>query len=112
MTEDQIQIALVKHIELRASPGVLWFHVPNGGSRHPAEAAKMKKMGVRPGVADLLFFSMGENFALELKSLNGRHSNAQKDFGSDWKGMAQGEYYVAYGLDEALAWLIAQGLIV
>ena len=32
----------------------LLFHPPNGGSRHIAEATKLKAMGVRKGVPDLL----------------------------------------------------------
>jgi|SRR5580692_5306302 hypothetical protein len=32
------------------------FAVPNGGSRHPAEAARLKLEGVRPGVPDLFFY--------------------------------------------------------
>lgn len=31
----------------------LLYHVPNGGSRHPVEAARMKAQGVKPGVPDL-----------------------------------------------------------
>lgn len=29
------------------------FHVPNGGSRNPIEAARLKAAGVKPGVPDL-----------------------------------------------------------
>jgi len=28
------------------------FHIPNGGNRNPREAARLKRMGVRPGVSD------------------------------------------------------------
>lgn len=31
----------------------LLFHVPNGGKRNAAEAARFKAMGVKPGVPDL-----------------------------------------------------------
>lgn len=31
----------------------LLYHVPNGGSRHPAEAARLKAAGVKSGVPDL-----------------------------------------------------------
>ena len=37
-----------RHPELR-----LLFHIPNGGSRHPAEAARLKAQGVKPGVPDI-----------------------------------------------------------
>ena len=29
------------------------YAIPNGGTRHPAEAVKLKKTGVKPGVPDL-----------------------------------------------------------
>lgn len=35
--------------------GKLLFAIPNGGSRHPAEAARLKAEGVRPGVLDLFY---------------------------------------------------------
>jgi hypothetical protein len=30
------------------------FHCPNGGNRAPREAARLKRMGVRPGVSDYI----------------------------------------------------------
>jgi len=53
----------------------LLFHVPNGGSRHVAEAVKLKAMGTRQGVPDLLLpVPRGDKIglALELKSASGR----------------------------------------
>ncbi|MBR4933795.1 MAG: VRR-NUC domain-containing protein [Clostridia bacterium] len=32
----------------------LMYHVPNGGSRNKAEAAKFRRMGVKPGVCDIV----------------------------------------------------------
>lgn len=37
-----------KHPEL-----TMLYHIPNGGSRHKAEAANLKKQGVKSGVPDL-----------------------------------------------------------
>jgi hypothetical protein len=48
--EAQIQRAVIQHLKARAVPGLVYFHVPNGGSRGKIEAAKFKAMGVRPGV--------------------------------------------------------------
>jgi len=53
----------------------LLFHPPNGGSRHIAEATKLKAMGVRKGVPDLLLpvpRADKSGLALELKSPSGR----------------------------------------
>lgn len=37
-----------KHPEL-----AMLYHIPNGGSRNSAEAANLKKQGVKPGVPDI-----------------------------------------------------------
>lgn len=55
---------------------LFWLHVPNGGSRNVVEAAKLKRMGVRPGCPDFLILSPPKflgysHVALELKSLDG-----------------------------------------
>ncbi len=36
--------------------GVLWWHTPNGGKRHKAVAAKMKRAGQKAGVPDVMIF--------------------------------------------------------
>jgi len=33
--------------------GLLWFHPPNGGHRHAAVGAKLKRQGVKAGVPDV-----------------------------------------------------------
>lgn len=64
--EDQHQIALLKWAALtrmptlpNAEPGSMvsdyLIHIPNGGSRHLLEAVKLKAMGAKKGVSDLLF---------------------------------------------------------
>lgn len=55
-TEEQEQAAVIEWKELMMAqfPELRWlYHVPNGGERHPAVAAKMKAQGVEPGVPDL-----------------------------------------------------------
>lgn len=53
-------------------PALRWFfHTPNGGARSAGEAGKLKAMGVRPGVADVICpFPSGpwHGFACELKA--------------------------------------------
>lgn len=60
----------------------LMFAIPNGGSRHPAEAAHMKAQGVKPGVPDIcLPVPVGRYAALyiELKrKKGGRVSDEQR----------------------------------
>lgn len=50
-TEDEEQISVVIYCD---ALGVPVFHVPNGGARHKATAARMKRLGVKSGVPDLM----------------------------------------------------------
>jgi hypothetical protein len=54
MREAAIQQAVFAHLRMRAAPGVVAFHVPNGGYRRPVEAARLKGLGVRAGVPDVI----------------------------------------------------------
>jgi hypothetical protein len=53
--ESQIQIQLIAELKIRARPGVMYFHVPNGEERNKILGAKLKAMGTLAGVADLIF---------------------------------------------------------
>lgn len=108
--EDQIQAAVCLHLTVRALPGVVWWHTPNGGSRTAAEAGRFKALGVKAGVPDVLVLRTGQLFALELKAPGGRLSEAQRAMLAALKA-AGAETAVAVGLDEALAQLERWGLI-
>src|SRR5262245_23619452 len=118
--ERVLQTALVGHLRLRGRDGVLWLHVPNGGSRDVREAANLKRAGVLPGVADLLLFRPGacphcgntrlEGFALELKAPRGRPTEAQLAFMARFAD-AGGHTCIAEGIDEALGALDAWQII-
>lgn len=108
--ERKIQEALVAHLRARAPKNCYWFAVPNGGYRHPREAAALKRAGVRAGVPDLAFIHEGKAFFLELKAPGGRSSVAQLDARSEIDA-AGGYASEAVGLDRALAVLKSWGLI-
>lgn len=59
------------------------FHVPNGGQRHAAVAAKLQGQGVKPGVPDLCLpvprFGC-HGLWIEMKTQAGRVSPHQKDW--------------------------------
>lgn len=61
------------------------IHVPNGGKRNAREAARLKQMGVKAGVSDILCFKGSGQFvglALEMKDEGGgRESPKQKEWG-------------------------------
>lgn len=61
----------------------LIFHVPNGGSRNKAEAARLKAQGVKSGVSDLVLpvpRGIYHGLFIELKYGDGRPTKSQKDF--------------------------------
>lgn len=91
-SEDALQQKCVfwfhnKYSELRG----LLFHVPNGGFRNAREGAKFKKIGVIPGVADLIFLYKGKTYLIELKDETGRQSKKQEEWQK--KVTTEGFYY-------------------
>ena len=100
--EAQLQKAVVQHLILTASPACLWFAVPNEGKRSARAGIEAKRMGLRPGVADLCIIVGGKAHFLELKSEKGVPSEAQIAFRDDCldRGIP---YRVAFGINEALA---------
>lgn len=108
--EEKLHCAVVKHLQARGVPGLVCFHPPNGGKRGIREAVRLKRMGVRAGVADLIMLHNGNAFALELKADNGRLSEAQDQFLADFRA-AGGFSWAAYGLDSALKVLKTWGLL-
>lgn len=81
-TETQIHIAIVHWIKT-VSPSTICFHVPNGGLRSKREAAKLRAMGVLPGVPDLILIcdAPGPCLAfLEIKAPGAYLTAEQKSF--------------------------------
>ena len=112
--EQAIHEAVVQHIEWRKLPGVAYWHSANGERRDKATAAKLKRMGVKAGVADLVGLVPANGgltfFALELKSAQGRLTKEQRaflDMVSDGGGFAAW----ASSIDEALGYLVEWGVI-
>ena len=109
MREDNIQRLVVSHLQRRAAKGVLYWHTPNGGKRQISEAAKFKRLGVLPGMPDLLLYRGGELYALELKTEQGRLSDDQKHALAEL-AKAGAITATAYGLDHALTILEQWGI--
>lgn len=60
-----------------------FFHTPNGGKRPKGEAGKLRAMGQKPGVPDLLLprrRGIYTGLAVELKSATGRLSDDQREW--------------------------------
>lgn len=82
----------------------LLHHVPNGGSRNRAEAVKLKRMGVKAGVPDLVLPSPHGGYAglyIELKIGKNKQTDSQKE----WMEMLTEQGYkvvLCYGGDAAI----------
>ncbi len=107
-TEEDEQMTVIDWAEKRTSvyPALkLLFHIPNGGKRSKAEAARFKAMGVRAGVPDLFLpVPRGRYHGLwiEMKrTKDGKISENQKW----WIGALNSLGYsaqVAYGAEQAI----------
>ena len=75
--EARVQAAIVEWIRLVA-PELIAFHVPNGGLRTKAEAARMKWVGVLAGVPDVVVLGLdGQCWLIEVKAPGGSLSAEQ-----------------------------------
>lgn len=83
--EEREQIKFFEQVQVYFPnlPDKLLFAVPNGGSRHIAEAANLRRQGVRRGVADVILLIPKKGYAslcLEFKAKKGTQSDEQKEF--------------------------------
>lgn len=93
--EDDFQETAYRWIKSYQHKDALAYHSPNGGKRNGREAAKFKRMGVVPGVCDLLIDEPRNDYhglRIELKVKGGRLTDYQRKFLTD--SQARG-YYVA-----------------
>ncbi|WP_456267672.1 VRR-NUC domain-containing protein [Kushneria sp. AK178] len=84
------------------------YHVPNGGHRHKATAAELKKQGVKSGVSDLVVaVARGgwHGLYIEFKATPPNHAGLQ-DSQREWLAAMESQGYcavLARGLEEARA---------
>lgn len=109
MSEADLQQHVVKLLEAYARQEVCYWHSANGEARHVTIGRKLKRMGVKKGVADLVLIVSGRAIALELKTEIGTQSKEQAEWQEQFE-RAGGAYYMARGMDEALATLITLGV--
>ena len=100
-TEKQIHKSFVQWLYLQDRLGKipwLWFHVPNEGNRTKHEKLLRYKLGLRAGIADLIFVGR-KSFMVEIKTQTGRQSPAQKLIMAECfkKGV---NYYVVRSFDD------------
>lgn len=102
-TETEMQIALMDWAAYHPILKEYLFHIPNGGSRHIAEAVKLKRMGVKAGVSDLfLAYPNKEKHGLflECKKKGGYLTHSQGTWIDRMKSVGY-DAHVAYGFEDA-----------
>lgn len=67
--EFRIHCCIVDLLTFRQHPDLIWWHTPNGENRSPITGARLKRMGVRRGMADLCFILPdGRGALMEVKA--------------------------------------------
>jgi hypothetical protein len=103
VTEADIQKAVFSHLRTRAMPDAVFWAVHNSpGARRMA--------GYLEGVHDVHIWHRGNFFTLELKTENGRPTEAQLKFRDRINGTG-GYSMVVHGLDRALRCLVDWGVL-
>ena len=78
--EDILQTHVMRYISLKY-PKALYTHVANEGKRTPFEQYKLKILGTKPGIHDLMIFTPNANksgLAIELKAGYNKPTENQK----------------------------------
>jgi hypothetical protein len=103
---------IVDTLKRWAMPGWWYFHPANGEQRSQPAAIKLLRMGVRPGVSDLILFGPPHAgiHALEIKRRGNKPTQAQVAF-LDVVRAAGGKADWADSYEEALAVLQAWGAL-
>lgn len=114
VSELSIHISVIDALRQFAAPGVVFYHAANGELRDKRAAAKLRAMGVRPGVADISLLIPATPWArpayMELKSTKGRLSLDQRIFRADVTDIGC-LYAEPRSVDEALSILIEWGAL-
>ena len=101
-TEHAEQCAVASWLRRR---GVWFFAVPNGAKMGAAEAAKMKREGLRPGVPDLLIVDRGRLLALEMKARESGRPTPEQNAAMEHLTSQGWDCGVCHGAKEAIQWL-------
>ena len=109
--EYELQRFVVECLRFYATKGLIFYHCPNGEARSKRTGARLKAMGVRPGVGDICIVLPGGSAAfLELKTAKGRSSPEQRIFRADCQAIGA-RYDIAASPEQAVDVLLSWGAL-
>lgn len=116
--EFELACAIAGLLRRACNPKVFWTAVENGEKRPQEARERCARKGVRNGTPDLFFIASGLPIGLELKTerdkvrniRRGVQSDEQKAVQEQWE-RAGGLYHIAWGWDEAVAFLAQWGIV-
>ena len=76
--EDDLQTVVCAFFAMAFPADAEFWHPANGGKRHTAWAARMSRMGLKAGIADIHILYRGRLYCIELKSKTGSVTAVQK----------------------------------
>jgi len=80
--EDKLQNSVMTYLQYKY-PKALFTHISNEGKRTPFERYKMKYLGSKPGVPDIMIFTPNKHYnglAIELKVGYNKPTTHQKEW--------------------------------
>jgi hypothetical protein len=99
--EHEIQSTIAKYLDYMKVP---FFAVPNGEKRTKIAGTRLKREGVKRGVADLFVMLCNQTYGglfIEVKTKTGTQSKEQKEF--EARAIEQGYCYkIARSLDDVI----------
>lgn len=100
-SEHKLQVMVCELLDAAKRADVYYYAIPNAGHRSLRQGARMKREGLRAGLADLEIMLPGRpNAYLEMKTSTGRQSVEQKNFQAICLKLGH-PYAVARTFDEA-----------
>lgn len=122
--ESVIQISIVNLLSILSNAyNFVFFAVPNEGyqlgiadrgraatGKDHARMTLLKKMGLTPGVADLVILADGRAYCMEVKTAEGEQSRAQRTFERRCHEIGV-PYRIVRSVEEARYWLMEWGIV-
>lgn len=99
--ESALQVQCADYLDRALTGEWRWWHTPNGEKRDARTGARLRAMGVKPGVPDIIVAGPRREGVIffELKSKSGRMEAEQKTF-ERWAGESGWPYFICRSVDE------------